>query len=131
MKRTKSLLEQTQIKNSEPVVISAEGKMLGRLATEVATILRGKDSIHFQPHRLSGRPVIVTHAKSIKVSGNKANQKVYYRHTGYIGNLKSVALKQVLEETPSRAIEAAVYGMLPANRLRRYWMLALSVRDGA
>jgi large subunit ribosomal protein L13 len=131
MKPLKTHLQLPHTKQTEPVILSAEGKVLGRLASEAAVILRGKDSLHFEPNRLSGRPVIITQAKGIKVSGNKAHQKMYYRHTGYIGNLKSVSLKQRLETEPTEVIRDAIYGMLPENRLRRYWLTQLEIREGA
>jgi large subunit ribosomal protein L13 len=131
MKPLKTHLQLPQTKQLEPVTFSAQGMMLGRLATQVAVTLRGKNSVHFEPNRLSGRPVIITHAEGIKVSGNKAEQKMYYRHTGYIGNMKSSSLKQRLETEPTEVIRDAIYGMLPDNRLRRYWMTQLEIRKGA
>lgn len=110
------------------VVISAKGKILGRLATEVANILRGKDSVHFESHLLSGRPVVVTHAKDIVVTGNKLDQKMYYQHSGYIGNLKSQTLRQKMDR-PADVIKHAVRGMLPDNRLRKHWLANLEIRD--
>lgn len=117
--------------SAEPVVISARGKTLGRLATEVAVILRGKDSVHFTDHLLSGRRVIVTNAEDIVVTGNKMTQKTYYRHSGYIGGLKEVVLKDAMKQSPEFVIRHAVRGMLPENRLRRHWLAALEVRNGA
>lgn len=116
--------------NKTPVVISARGKVLGRLATEVATTLRGKDSPHFKAHLLSGRPVTVTHAKDVLVTGNKLNNKMYYRHTGYIGNLYQESLRKRMETHPERAIHHAVRGMLPNNRLRKHWLANLEIRVG-
>ncbi|HEY1075030.1 MAG TPA: 50S ribosomal protein L13 [Patescibacteria group bacterium] len=111
------------------VTISARGKVLGRLATEVATILRGKDSVHFESHLLSGRPVIVTHAKDVIVTGNKLEDKKYYRHTGYLGNMKTETLSDMMKTKPDEVIRHAVRGMLPDNRLRQHWLAALEIRE--
>lgn len=112
----------------EVVTISARGKVLGRLATEVATLLRGKNSVHYLPHQLSGRPIVVTHAKDIVVTGRKLDQKMYYSHSGYIGNLKTKTLKEKMAK-PSEVVRHAVRGMLPANRLRRHWLKNLEIRE--
>ncbi len=103
--------------------------MLGRLAVEVATILRGKDSVHFKNYLLSGRPVIVTHAKDIVVTGRKMDQKSYSHHTGWLGNLKTETLRHKMETNPAEVIRHAVTGMLPKNRLRKHWMVALEIRN--
>ncbi len=113
----------------EPVVISARGKILGRLATEVATILRGKDKVHFEKHLLSGQPVVVTHAKEVVTTGRKLDQKMYYHHTGYIGNLKQESLRDRLKTKPNEVIRHAVKGMLPKNRLQKHWLAALEIRE--
>jgi large subunit ribosomal protein L13 len=119
----------THITERTPVVISARGKILGRLATEVATILRGKDSVHFESHLLSGRPVVVTHAKDIVVTGNKMDKKMYYRHSGYLGSLKEETLRNLLNRRPDEVIRQAVRGMLPSNRLRKHWLASLDIRE--
>lgn len=117
------------VTHTESVTISAQGKTLGRLATQVATLLRGKDSVHFLPHQVSGKKVIVTHAKGVVITGRKVEQKIYYRHTGYIGNLKSVSLKDMLATRPTEVIRHAVRGMLPDNRLRQHWLSNLEIRE--
>ncbi len=119
----------SKIVDSSPITISARGKVLGRLATEVATSLRGKNSVHFTDHLLSGRPVVVTHARDIVVTGNKMNAKMYYRHSGYIGNLKEETLRALMRRDPSQAIHHAVRGMLPKNRLRKHSLSALEIRN--
>jgi large subunit ribosomal protein L13 len=119
----------TRIEDKAPVTISARGKILGRLATEVADTLRGKDSVHFEEHLLSGRPVVITHAKDVVVTGRKLDQKMYYRHTGYIGNLKTVSLRDQMKNKPTEVIRHAVAGMLPKNRLRQHWLAALEIRE--
>ncbi len=118
------------ITDKSPVVISARGKILGRLATEVATILRGKDTVQFESHLLSGRPVVVTHAREIVTTGGKLDKKMYYRHSGYIGGLKTETLRNMLANKPEFVITNAVKGMLPKNRLQQHWLANLEVRDG-
>lgn len=120
----------TKVTDKSPVVISARGKILGRLATEIATILRGKDQVTFEDHLLSGRPVVVTHAKDIVTTGNKLDQKMYYRHSGYIGGLKSRTLREMIKTKPDEVIRQAVKGMLPKNRLQQHWLAALEIREG-
>ncbi len=120
----------TKIEDKSPVTISARGKILGRLATEIAVTLRGKDNVNFQEHLLSGRKVIVTHAKDIVVTGRKLDQKMYYTHSGYIGNLKTMSLRDKLKTKPTDVVRHAVSGMLPKNRLRQHWMAALEIREG-
>lgn len=117
------------ITDRTPVTISARGKVLGRLATEVADTLRGKNSVHFERHLLSGRKVVVTHAKDIVVTGRKPDQKMYHHHTGYLGHLKSETLKSLMKRRPSEVVRQAVAGMLPKNRLRSHWLAALEIRD--
>jgi large subunit ribosomal protein L13 len=98
-------------------IIDAEGQILGRLATQVATILRGKHKPTFTPHLNGGDFVIVVNAAKIAVTGNRLDQKMYYRHSQYPGGLREETLRQVLQKHPERAIESAVKGMLPHNRL--------------
>ena len=94
-------------------VVDAEGKTLGRLASEVAKVLRGKNKPIFTPHIDTGDYVIVVNAEKIKVTGKKLDQKVYYRHSGYVGGIKETTLKEMLNKHPERVIEFAVKGMLP------------------
>jgi len=98
-------------------IIDAENQILGRLATQAATILRGKHKPTFTPHMNCGDFVIVVNAAKIAVTGNRLDQKIYYRHSQYPGGLKQETLRQVLAKHPERAIERAVKGMLPHNRL--------------
>jgi large subunit ribosomal protein L13 len=118
-----------KIVDKAPVTISARGKVLGRLSTEIADILRGKDSVHFESHLLSGRPVIVTHAKDIVVTGKKMDDKQYYRHSGYLGNLKTMNLSDMMLKNPAEVIRLSVRGMLPDNRLRKHWLAQLDIRN--
>ena len=98
-------------------VVDAEGKTLGRLATEIAKVLRGKHKPIYTPHIDTGDFVIVINADKVRVTGKRLDQKFYHRHSGYIGGLKSVSLRHMLETHPERVIEHAVKGMLPKNRL--------------
>ena len=100
-------------------VVDAEGKTLGRLASEVAKVLRGKNKPIFTPHIDTGDYVIVVNAEKIKVTGKKLDQKVYYRHSGYVGGIKETTLKEMLNKHPERVIEFAVKGMLPKGPLDR------------
>jgi len=111
-------------------VIDADGKTLGRLATEIATILRGKDKPTFTKHMAVGDFVIVINASKIRVSGQKADQKIYYHHTQYPGGLREIPYKRMLERFPERVIRLAVRGMLPHNRLGRQILRRLKVYPG-
>jgi len=108
-------------------VVDAEGKTLGRLAAEIAKILRGKHKPIYTPHVDTGDYVIVVNADKVRVTGNRLDQKIYYRHSGYIGGLKAVPLRRMLETHPERVIEHAVKGMLPKNRLGRKMYKKLKV----
>ncbi len=112
-------------------VIDAEGKTLGRLATEIARRLRGKHKPEYTPHVDTGDYIIVVNAEKIGVTGNKEKDKMYYRHTGYIGNLKSVSLGKLRKTFPDRIIYKAVEGMLPRNPLGRAMFKKLKVYAGA
>ncbi|WP_395374982.1 50S ribosomal protein L13 [Marinicella sp. W31] len=112
-------------------VIDAEGKTLGRMATEIARRLRGKHKPEFTPHVDTGDYVVVVNAEKVAVTGNKLNQKIYHKHTGYIGNLKSTPLKDMLIKHPERVIEIAVKGMLPKNSLGRQMYRKLKVYAGS
>lgn len=111
-------------------VFDAEGKALGRLATEVAIALRGKDKPTYSPHLDMGDFVIVTNAEKVKLSGQKMSQKVYTRHTGYLGGLKQVGVAEQLEKHPDRVIRAAVWGMIPKGRLGRQQIRHLKIYRG-
>ncbi len=111
-------------------VIDADGAVLGRLATQVAQRLRGKHNPHFTPHVDTGDWVIVINADKIALSGRKMDQKIYYRHSGYIGGLKQVKAKELLEKKPEELVRSAVKGMLPKNRLGRQLFKKLKVYAG-
>lgn len=113
-------------------VVDAEGQVLGRLAAEVAKVIRGKHKPMFTPHMDTGDNVIVINASKVKVTGRKAEQKEYFRHTGYMGHEKFTSFAVMLEKHPERVIEKAVYGMLPKNALGRQKLrLKLRVYPGA
>ncbi len=111
-------------------VIDAQGLTLGRLASRAAVILRGKHKPSFTPHVDCGDYVIVVNAEKIHVTGQKMTQKSYYRHSGYLGGLKQVTLRDQLQTYPNRVLEAAVRGMLPKNRLGRRMFKKLKVYAG-
>jgi large subunit ribosomal protein L13 len=113
------------------LVMDASGKTLGRLASEVASLLKGKHKPIYSPHLDVGDYVIVVNAAEIKVTGNKLTQKIYYRHSGYPGGLKSITLGRMMETHPTRVIEYAVKGMLPHNRLGAAMFRKLKVYPGA
>ena len=111
-------------------VVDAEGCTLGRLASGVASVLRGKNKPQFTPHVDTGDYVIVVNADKIKVTGKKLDQKVYYHHSGYVGGLKETTLKEMLAKHPERVIELAVKGMLPKGPLGREMYTKLFVYAG-
>jgi len=112
-------------------VVDADDQVLGRLATRLATILRGKHKTIFTPHVDTGDFVIVVNADKVHVSGNKEIEKVYFRHSGYPGGLRAQTLSEVREKHPERLVEVAVRGMLPKNRLGRQMLRKLKVYAGA
>jgi len=111
-------------------VVDATGKTLGRLSTEIAHRLRGKHKPEYTPHIDTGDYIVVINAEKVRVTGNKLEDKVYHRHTGYIGNLKSVSLAKLLETHPERVIEKSVKGMLPRGPLGRKMLGKLRVYKG-
>lgn len=111
-------------------VVDAADMTLGRLASEVAKILRGKNKAIFTPHMDTGDYVIVVNAEKIKVSGKKLDQKVYYHHSGYVGGMKETTLREKLEKKPEQVIELAVKGMLPKGPLGRQMYTKLHVYAG-
>lgn len=111
--------------------VDAEGRTLGRLAVDIANVLRGKHKPQFTPHIDCGDFVVVLNADKIRVTGKKYEQKRYFRHTGYPGGFRSVTFRQLKEKHPHRMIEHAVKGMLPHNRLGRQLFRKLKVYVGA
>lgn len=112
-------------------VIDADGQTLGRLASEIATILRGKHKPIFDPSVDCGDYVIVLNAEKIHTTGRRLDQKMYHRHSGYPGGLTSISLRDQLERHPTRPIESAVKGMLPKNRLGRQMIKKMKVYTGS
>jgi len=111
-------------------LVDANGRTLGRLASEIAQRLRGKHKPIFTPHVDTGDYIVVVNAEKIRVTGNKLKDKMYYRHTGYIGNLKSQSLEKLLAQAPERALTLAVKGMLPKNKLGSAMLTKLRVYAG-
>ncbi len=111
-------------------VVDAQGQTLGRLASRIATILRGKHKPSFSPHMDMGDFVIVINSEKIHVTGRRLDQKIYYRHSGYPGGLRKLTLRQMLDKQPERVLELAVRGMLPKNRLGRQMFKKLRVYTG-
>ena len=111
-------------------VVDANGKVLGRLASEIAQVLRGKHKPMFTPHLDTGDYVVVVNADKIRLTGNKAENKAYFRHSGYMGGEKFVPFKEMLSKHPDRVIDLAVKGMLPKNNLGRLMRRKLKVYAG-
>ena len=112
-------------------VLDAEGRTLGEVAVEAATILRGKHKPTFTPHADCGDSVIVINASKIVLTGNKLNDKIYYHHTGYVGNMKAVKYGTLMQQKPEFVVEKAVKGMLPDNTIGRNAMTRIRVYAGA
>ena len=112
-------------------VVDAEGQTLGRLAAEVAKVLRGKNKPEFTPHIDTGDNVVVINAEKIKVTGKKLDQKVYYHHSDYVGGMKETTLREMMAKKPEQVIELAVKGMLPKGPLGRTMIKKLHVYAGA
>ena len=104
--------------NRKSHLIDATNKTLGRLASEIAVLLRGKNQTDFAHHKDMGDLVIVKNVDKLKFSGRKLEQKKYYHHSGYLGGLKEITLKKLFEKNPAEVLKKAVYGMLPKNKLR-------------
>jgi len=111
-------------------LIDADGKTLGRLATEIARRLRGKHKAVYTPHVDTGDYIVVINAEKVKVTGNKAKDKIYYNHSGYMGGLKQINFEDLIQKAPERVIETAVKGMLPKNPLGRAMFRKLKVYAG-
>jgi large subunit ribosomal protein L13 len=113
------------------VVVDANGQTLGRLVTQIASLLLGKHKPTFTPGVPMGDYVVVVNAAGITVTGRKLEEKMYYRHSGYPGGLKSISLRDQLEQHPDRVIRSAVWGMLPHNKMGRHLLKRLKVYPGA
>ncbi len=130
MKRTSTYFAKPGETTERWRVIDAQGQILGRLARNIAIALQGKDKPSYTPHTLTGDFVVVTNAADLRVTGKKMDQKMYYRHSGYVGNLKTFRLKDLMESRPDRVVELAVKGMLPKNHMGRQMMRRLKVYNG-
>ena len=128
---SKTYVATPETRNREWVVIDAEGQTLGRLSTLIADTLRGKNKPEYTPHIDTGDFVVVINAEKITVTGNKLTEKVYYRHTGYPGGLRSRTLEEQLDRRPEEVIRTAVKGMIPRTRLGRAQLRKLKVYAGA
>jgi large subunit ribosomal protein L13 len=111
-------------------LIDAEGKKLGRLASEIARRLRGKHKAVYTPHVDTGDYIVVINAEKVAISGNKARDKIYYRHSGYLGGMKEINFEDLIQKAPELVIETAVKGMLPKNPLGRAMFRKLKVYAG-
>ena len=131
MKRTSTYFAKPGEAPEKWRVIDAQGQTLGRLARNIAIALQGKDKPNYAPHTLTGDFVIVTNASDLKVTGKKLDQKMYYRHSGYVGNIKTFRLKELMESKPDRVLELAVKGMLPKNHNGRQMLRRLKVYSGS
>jgi large subunit ribosomal protein L13 len=112
-------------------VVDAEGQTLGRLATQIAAVLRGKNKAQYTPHVDTGDFVVVINADRIEVTGRKSEQKMYYRHTGYPGGLKEVSYERMMDRKPTEIVRKAVWGMMPKSRLARAQFKKLKIYAGA
>ncbi len=111
-------------------VVDAEGRTLGRLATQLADVLRGKTKAQYTPHVDTGDFVVVVNAEKIAVTGKKLDEKLYYRHSGYPGGLKERTLREQLDRQPTEVLRKAVKGMLPRNKIARQQLLKLKIYAG-
>ena len=112
-------------------VVDADGQVLGRLATRVARLLIGKDKANFTPHLDCGDHVVVINAERVRLTGNKIDQKIYYRHSGYPGGLKEIPVRALMQRRPEEVVREAVVGMLPKNKLRARRAKKLRVYKGS
>ena len=130
MKRTSTYFAKPGETTERWRVIDAQGQTLGRLARNIAIALQGKDRTTYARNVLTGDFVVVTNAADLRVTGNKMDQKMYYRHSGYVGNLKTFRLREMMESRPTRVLELAVKGMLPKNHMGRQMLRRLKVYSG-
>ena len=115
------------IKNENWLIFNAENKILGRFASKIAIILMGKNKIKYAPNKITGDRIIIINSKKIKVSGKKTENKLYYKHSGYPGGLKSKNFKQIITKNPNFIIQNAVKGMLPKNKLQKILLKRLKI----
>ena len=125
------LPSEADTRNKKWYIVDATDKTLGRLSSQIAKVIMGKHKPTFSQHLDMGDYVVVINADKIKVSGNKVSDKIYRHHTGYMGGLKEISFGEMMEKTPTRALEKAVKGMMPKNRLGRKMYRKLKVYAGA
>jgi large subunit ribosomal protein L13 len=130
MKRTSTYFPKIGQVQDNWRVIDATGRPLGRVARDIAVALQGKDKPTYSPHVLTGDHVIVLNATKVMTTGRKLLQKLYHRHSGYVGNLRTFTLRDMMERHPERVIELAVKGMLPRNKMGRQMLRRLKVYSG-
>jgi large subunit ribosomal protein L13 len=130
-KTTKSKSVESALKDKKWFIVDASGIVLGRLATEVAEIIRGKHKVDFTPHIDCGDGVIVINASKLVITGNKSEDKLYHKYTGFIGHMKTKTAGEILESNPAKLIEFAVVGMLPKGALGQNMKKKLKIYDGA
>ena len=131
MKRTSTYFAKPGAVPDHWRVIDATGISLGRLARQVAVALQGKDRPTYTPHVITGDHVVVVNAANVRITGRKLTQKMYYRHSGYVGNLKSFMMRDLMEQRPERVVRLAVKGMLPSNKQGRQMLRRLRVYASA
>jgi len=136
MKQARTQVTKTFMQKQDDVVrawhvVDVQGKILGRVATEIAEKLMGKHKPSFTPHIDGGDYVIVLNAKDVATTGDKTNKKIYYSHSGFPGGIKEKTLGEIQNKYPERLIEKAVYNMLPKNRLRQHRMTRLKIYAGS
>ena len=127
----KTFMQSAETKSNKWYIVDATNMPLGRLASQVAAVLRGKNKPEFTPNELCGDHVIIINTDKVVLTGNKLNNKVYTRHSGYVGGLKEVKAKDMIARKPEQVIELAVKGMLPKNALGREMIKKLKVYSGA
>ena len=130
MKRTSTYFPKKGDVTDNWRVMDATGQTLGRLASHIAVALLGKDKPTYTPHVITGDHVVVLNADKVRVTGHKLLQKLYYRHSGYVGNLKTFTLRDMLEDRPERVLQLAVKGMLPSNHQGRQMLRRLKIYTG-
>jgi large subunit ribosomal protein L13 len=128
--QTKSVSRESGLRDRRWVVIDADGRALGRVASRAASVLRGKHRPDYTPHQDAGDFVVVINAAKVKLTGSKADDKLYHRHTGWPGGIRTTTAGKILQVRPERLIEMAVRGMLPKNRLGRRLFTKLKIYRG-
>jgi large subunit ribosomal protein L13 len=129
--QTRSVSHEAALRGRRWVLIDAEDHALGRIASRAASVLRGKHRPDYTPHQDAGDFVVIINAAKLKLTGSKAEDKIYHRHTGYPGGIRTTTAGKLLQSRPERLIEMAVHGMLPKNRLGRRLFTKLKIYRGA